>query len=376
MRILMIGQKGVPARSGGVERHVDELCIRLASAGHEVLVYCRRAYVKDPDLLSYNGVQLVYLPTFCSKHLETVIHTFLASVHALFQNADIIHYHGIGPSIFVWIPRLFARRTRVIATFHCQDYYHKKWKIFAQAVFRVGEYMACTWTHATIVVSQTLQEYVQARYGRQSVLIPNAVALSERKTADRIREFGLVREGYILSVSRLIPHKGVHTIIEAYRAISRRRLDMPQLVIAGGSSFTDEYAAHLKQIADGDPRILFLGEQPSDILAELYSNARFFVQASETEGLSYALLEAMSYGCPVIVSDIRENREVVPSQGMTFQTGNSGDLSVKMEVALDTDHSCAHELQAHVLRYYNVESVLPSVMKTYTAAGGRAEGIA
>ena len=140
MKIALIGQKGLPAHSGGIERHADYLATRLAKEGHEVFVYCRKSYAINKNIPElYRGVRLILIPTFASKHFETPLQTLFASIHVLFQDVDMIHYHGIGPALFLWIPRLFKPRARVIATFHCQDYFQKKWNAFARFIIRNSE---------------------------------------------------------------------------------------------------------------------------------------------------------------------------------------------------------------------------------------------
>lgn len=367
----MIGQKGIPAHSGGIERHVDDLSRRLVSAGHEVVVYCRKEYSLNKKLVhEYSGVHLVYLPTIKNKYLETVLHVFLASIHSLFLQPDIIHYHGIGPSIFSWIPRMCKPSVKVLATFHCQDYYHQKWGSFSRFVFRVGEWVACTCTHKTIVVSKYLQRYVLKKYHRKAVYLPNAVPLNERIFPNLIKQFGLTKGNYILSVSRLVKHKGIHTLIQAYQKLSQEVTNLPYLVIVGASVFTEQYVTSLHVLAGENDRIIFLGEQEGLILKELYSNARLFVQASQTEGLSYSLLEAMSFGSPVLVSDIAENTEVLPSLGYTFRTGNEYDLKDKLQMILSSHASSLSRIgvmnREQVKKHYNLDHVIHRVLRFYT----------
>jgi len=370
MKIIMIGQKGIPAHSGGVERHVDDLSRRLVQAGHEVIVYCRKNYSLNYNCVQeYFGVKLIYTPAIPSKHLGTVSHVFFSTLHALFQKGDIIHYHGIGPSLFAWIPRVFTPKVKVISTFHCQDYYHQKWGLLAKLVFHVGEWFACTVTNHTIVVSKYLQRFVATRYKRRALYIPNAVSLGERVKPSLITPYGLTTGNYILSVSRLVKHKGIHTIIEAYSALLKRHKNMPLLVIVGDSVFTDEYVASLKELAAGSDKILFLGEQQGAVLSELYSNARLFIQASQTEGLSYALLEAMSFGASVLVSDITENKEVLSAVGHTFKTGDIQDLAHQMNTLLFHSNVIRKSRtlnREYVKAHYNLDAAMGRVLGFYT----------
>ncbi|MDP2656238.1 MAG: glycosyltransferase family 4 protein [bacterium] len=371
MKIVMIGQKGLPAHIGGVERAVDELATRLVAQGHEVVAYCRKNYTLNANFVQdYKGITLVYLPTIRSKYFEMVIHVFLSTIHSLFQKADVIHYHGIGPSIFAWIPRIFSPRSKVYATFQCKDYYHAKWGPISRVVFRIGEYVACTMTHKTIVVSKLLQRYVASRYGRKAIYIPNGVTIPHRRPIKKIVRYGLTHKGYILSVSRLVRHKGIHYLIDAYQALKGLGVTLPTLVIVGESSFTDGYVKELKEKAKGDKDILFLGAKQGDTLAELFSNTALFIQSSEQEGLSLALLEAMSYGAPVLVSDIAENKEVVPWVGASFHNKNVKDLTHKLEHFFATPTHATLEAKknrAHVKVNYNFDHLVGETVQAYSA---------
>ena len=142
MKIAMIGQKGMPATYGGVEKHVHDLAVCLIKAGHQVTVYSRRWYTRDVlDIV--DGVKVTHLPTLHTKHFDTIIHTFISTLHALFQDYDVIHYHGVGPALLAWIPRLFSPKIKVVITFHSIDRYHQKWGAIARFFLRLGEWSAC-----------------------------------------------------------------------------------------------------------------------------------------------------------------------------------------------------------------------------------------
>ncbi len=369
MRIAMIGQKGLPAHSGGVERHVDELATRLVSAGNEVLVYCRKYYTLNGNYATdYRGVQLRYIPTIKAKSLDAMVSTFIASIDVLFQKVDVVHYHGIGPALFAWIPRFFAPQVKVIITYHCQDYFHGKWGFCGRTGLRMGEWCACHFSHQLIVVSKTLKSLVKRRYGRTATYIPNGVSLAKRVVPKKISKLGLSRGNYFLIVSRLVPHKGIHFAIKAYNQLSASMSDvLPKLVIVGGGSFTDSYVRSLKKMAKDNPNIMMLGPKSGEVLAELYSNAKLFIQPSQSEGLSIALLEAMSYGCPVLVSDIAENKEVLPCVGRTFENGNVESLAHALQRVLIEKHESRQTAvyREHVERYYEAVMVFHKALRLY-----------
>lgn len=336
MKIAMIGQKGIPAIYGGVERHVEELSLELTKRGHEVVVYTR-PYYTSARRTSYRGIRLRSLRSWRTKHFDAISHTLIATLHALREGFDVIHYHGVGPSLLSFIPRIFSPRTKVVATFHSLDREHQKWGLFARLSLRLGEWTSLHFPHQTIVVSRDLQKYCWKTYRRRTTYIPNGVSIEFTKPAkaDMItRKFGLKKDGYVLTVSRLIPPKGLHYLIEAYRRLKTDK----KLVIVGDSVYTDAYVNSLRDLAKADPRILFTGFQKGQMLAELYSNAYVYVLPSEIEGMPLSLLEAAGFGRCAIASDIPANVEVLRSNGhefgYLFRSKDSRDLAVKLSQLL------------------------------------------
>ncbi len=312
MKIAFIGQKGIPTQSGGVEKHVEKLATRLVQLGHEVSVYTRPHYTPK-TMETFRGAHLISLPSIATKHFDAISHTLLASVHALFQDYDVIHYHSIGPSILSIIPRILKPRTRVISTFHSRDYFHKKWGFVARNFLKAAEFFTCKVPERTITVSQELAEYAKEFYGCDAVYIPNGAEVEMEASADVLSQWGLRPGRYALSVSRLVGHKGIHFLIKAFMELedTNKLPNNYKLVIVGAPANTREYEQYLHAMAAGRSNILFLGEQKGKNLAALFTHAGLFVQPSENEGMSMALLEAMAYGLPVVVSDIAPNVEVV-----------------------------------------------------------------
>jgi len=333
MKIIMIGQKGIPTKSGGVERHVEELSCRLAAqSGVEVVAYTRPWYVSKHKQ-SHQGVRLVSLPSVYSKHLDAISHTFLAIIHAAFiEKADIIHIHAVGPALLTWLARLLRPQAKVIVTFHCIDRQHQKWGKFAKFMLWLGELSAVKSAHEVITVSRTLQHYAYEVYGRTTHYIPNGVVDPVFQPASIItQKYGLTTGSYIVMVSRLVRHKGVHHLIKAYNNL---RTDK-KLVIVGDSAFTDDYVKEIKALAADNENIIFTGLQTGKALGELFSNAYAFVLPSESEGLPIALLEAAAYGLPTIASDIPANLEVSKSAGVSFRNGDVADLTAALQNMID-----------------------------------------
>lgn len=327
MKIAMIGQKGIPATYGGIERHVEEIATRLVQRGHQVNVFSRIYYTKRRG--SYRGVGNKRLISLKTKHFDAISHCAFATLYSLLNKHDIVHFHALGPSLFSGIPRLVGSRT--VVTVHGLDWQRGKWGNFATKFLQFCERPAVKFPDETIVVSRTLGEYFRDRYGEETNVIPNGTNPGTMRPPNRIKRWGLDKQRYVLWVGRLVPEKGCHYLIEAFRNIDTDA----QLVMAGGSSFSDSYVQSLERLRDGDERIKMIGYVYGEVLEELWSNAYLVVQPSILEGLSIALIEALSYGRCVLASDIPENLEVVEDSAVTFRSRDVQDLRSKLQLCLD-----------------------------------------
>jgi len=373
MRIAFIGQKGIPTIYGGVERHVEELAVNLAHRGHDVTVYTR-SYYTPTTKHSFRGVKLVSLWSLKTKHLDAISHTLFATLHAIRHRYDIIHYHGVGPSLLSFLPKALGAKSKVIATFHSVDRKHKKWGPIARYFLWLGEWAIVSFPDQTISVSRTIQEYCLLVHKKQTIYIPNGVSQNlprNQKPSMIRRTFGLMADQYILAVSRLIPHKGIHTLIEAFKNLETKK----NLVIVGDAFYTDSYVKKLQTLAGSDQRIIFTGFQKGKMLAELFSNAYLFVLPSEAEGLPIALLEAASFGRCVLASNIPENIEVVRANGQvlgyTFRNKDTADLSRKLRQLIERPDMIKHRgaLARKVINHeFNWQTIARDVEQLYGIA--------
>lgn len=342
MKIAMIGQKGIPAIYGGIERHVEELSCQLTKNGHEVLVYARSWYTPK-QITSYKGVRIIHTPTIHTKNLDAIVHTFISTIHAIFQRPDVIHYHGVGPSLMAWIPRVFAPRIKVVTTFHCIDRYHQKWGFVAKTMLALGEMAACTFPHETITVSKTLHNYCVNEHQCNTTYVPNGVLIPKIKTPNKNLPYGLKTGKYILMVSRLVRHKGAHYLIRAWKNAQKKEtglLKNYKLVIAGDGMFTEKYVNELHDLAGADKSIVFTGWMRGEKLENLYRNSALLVHPSENEGLPIAVLEAMSFAKSVLLSDIPEHMEIITDRRFLFANTNVESLTNKLIALLKNPELC------------------------------------
>lgn len=370
MKIVHFGQKHVPSREGGVEIVVEELAVRQALKGHEVCCINRRAHnvagseYDVAKMSEYKGIKLLTVPTIDKKGLAAVTSAFFAGIKAGFGAYDIVHIHAEGPAAFCWIPKLMGKK--VVCHCHGLDWKRPKWSNNIGSIFiKYGERMMARHADEIIVLSRSVQDYFLKTYNRTSVFIPNGVKMPTPAKIQRIeKKWGLSEKNYILFLARLTEEKGAHILINAFKRVNTDK----KLVIAGGSSDSEDYVKHLHNIAVDDDRIIFTGFVQGKELEELYSNAYIYVLPSKLEGMPLSLLEAMSYGNCCLVSDISENTDVVLDKGISFKTDDAEDLRNKIQELINNPEPVeeySRKSAEYICCAYNWEDTAESVMDLY-----------
>lgn len=369
LNIAMLGHKRIPSREGGVEIVVEELATRMVRDGNAVTCYNRKGHHvsgKEFDTAetdNYKGVKLVTVPTVDKKGLAAMTASVSAAIKCSFGKYDIVHFHAEGPCAMMWLPKMFGKKC--IATIHGLDHQRAKWGKLAGTYIMAGEKCAVKHADHIIVLSQGVKDYFKQTYNRDTVFIPNGVNRPTVLRADMISsEYNLKKDDYILFLGRLVPEKGVAYLIDAYNKLNTTK----KLVIAGGSSDTDEYTNLLKDKAKGNENIIFTGFVQGQILEELYSNAYIYCLPSDLEGMSLSLLEAMSYGNCCVTSDISECSEVVKDKAVTFKKGDINDLAEKLQTLCDDialTQSYKDSSADYICNKYNWDKITTETLNLY-----------
>ena len=370
MKIAMFGHKRIPSREGGVEIVVEELCVRMAQQDHEICCYNRAGHHVsgkefDRDARQkYRNISIKTVPTIDIKGLAAVTSSFFAALCSAFGRAEVVHIHAEGPAFMCWLPKFFGKR--VVVTVHGLDWQREKWKSgFASKYIRAGERMAARYADEIVVLSRNVQQYFKSVYNRETKFIPNGVNKPQIRMAQGITEqFDLNKNGYVLFLGRLVPEKGIHYLIEAFREVHTDK----KLVIAGGASDSDDYVQRLAEQSVGDDRIVFTGFVQGPLLEELYSNAYVYVLPSDVEGMPLSLLEAMSYGNCCVTSDIEECAAVIGDNGITFSKGAVNELRDLLQALCDSVETVdfyRQHAEEYITQRYNWDEVTQKTLELY-----------
>ena len=371
MKIAMLGHKRIPSREGGIEVVVEELAARMAAMGHEVTCYNRRGRhiggdefaEADQTMKEYRNIRIKWVPTLDRRGLAAFTAAISASVCTLFNGYDIVHFHAEGPSVMCWLPKLFGKK--VVVTIHGLDHRRGKWGKLAKSVIIVGEKCAARWADAVIVLSEDVRRYFKDTYGLETKLIYNGASETQKRRPELIsKRYGLSGGDYLLYLGRLVPEKGIDSLIRAYRQNDTDK----KLVIAGGGSDSGDYVKKLHEMADGDERIIFTGFVQGQTLEELYSNAYIYILPSLLEGMPLSLLEAMSYGCCCLTSDIPECTDVTGDAGFSFKAGDSDDLDKMLTKLCASGELCAEygeKAEKRVLSLFSWDKTTKQTLEVY-----------
>lgn len=365
MRVSFLGLRGFPNIQGGVETHAENLCPLLVELGCSVEVIGRSTY-QPASITDWRGVRFKRIWAPRSKGLEAIVHSFLGVLYAGFvSRPDILHIQAIGPALMTPLARLLG--LRVVVTHHGPDYDRQKWGRFAKLALRMGERFGMRCSNERIVISKVIANIVERAHHRQSRIIPNGVVLPELpQTTETVERFGLEKGHYVVLVSRLVPEKRHLDLIEAFRIAA---LPGWKLVIVGASDHPDDYVREVLQRAKESPHIVCTGLQTGAALRELYGHAGIFVLPSSHEGLPIALLEALSYGLPVIASDIPANVEVGLPANHYFPLGDTHALADRLSefatVALSPE--TRDERRSWVTARFNWHEIAKKTAEVYAA---------
>lgn len=349
LRVTMLGIRGFPNVQGGAEKHAQNLAAALADLGCEVEAIMRSPFVAADSPRRWQNVSLtrVWAPRVTGA--EAFVHTFLGVLRAAGRRPDILHIHAIGPALFTPLAR--ALGLRVVVTCHSSNYLHRKWGPFARTILRLGE-RAMKFANGRIAVSDGLAKNLTLTHRASVSTIPNGIDRpASVRTTETLREHGLVPTRYVLMVARIDEDKRQLDLIAAYA-----RLQIPdwKLALVGAAEYSNAYAREVGKAAANTPGVVLVGHQSGAALAELFTHAGCFVLPSRFEGQPIAVLEAASYGLPVVLSEIPAHREIAIPRARYFAVGDTAALAAHLEQVCAAPAAerldavdCAHLMAKH-----------------------------
>lgn len=371
LRVIMLGMRGFPDVQGGVEKHAENLSRALTGLGCDVEAVVRSGYVAG-GLTEWHDIKLARVWAPHMTGVEAFVHTFLGVMYAALRRPDILHIHAIGPAFFAPLAR--ALGLKVVVTYHSRNYEHKKWGRFARSVLRVGEWAGMTFSNGRIAVSEGLARDLMQTYRRPVSAIPNGIDRPRSvRSTNTLKAFGLTPKRYALMVARIDQDKRQHDLIEAW---ARLRPANWKIALVGAADYSSVYAREVAEAVGRTPGVVMLGHQTGTALAELYTQAGVFVLPSRFEGQPIAVLEAASYGLPVVLSDIAAHRELGLPHARYFSVGDVSALAGHVEAIFSNPaaQKLAPREQARLMARHDWMAIARHTLAVYGAAPSRLTG--
>jgi glycosyltransferase involved in cell wall biosynthesis len=365
MIVCVLGLRGFPRVMGGVETHCENLypLLKRLRPNDSFTIIGRKGYLPD-HISEYQGLWIVSLGHARGKHFEAITNAAYGALYARFVvHAELLHLHGIGPALIAPLARCLGMK--VIITYHSKNYEHRKWNWIGRGALRVGELCAVLFGDKIITVSASLATDLKRRFPHAAdkiYFIPNGADHLLRRTPrlkgqEVLSKYNLVKQGYIVAIGRLVPEKGFHDLVDAFKLA---RLDC-KLVIVGAADHRDNYARRL--LAEASENVVFTGFLNGDALQEILRNASLFVLPSHNEGLPIAALEAAALGVPVLLSDIQQNRDLDLNENNYFKVGDIDQLRSRLQ----QDHASFAVPRDAILQRYNWNNVCAETDKVYAS---------
>jgi len=333
MKIAYIALKDLPY-IGGLEKYTEEIGSRLVLDGHEVDVYVTAQIPGKKK--TFKGINIISTKTVKIKGFERFFVQNMAVLKATLSSAQIIHFHGFENSLLTIIPKLLGKK--IVLQGHGLEWERDRWGKLVKCYLRFMSFTINSFKpiffHNAMVVSKVQRDYYKKRYKREYDVIPTGINPSTKADPNLILSDNIIPGKYILFAARLVKEKGCHYLIEAFKKLNYKNI---QLVIAGDAPEEIHYKQELRDLANGYENIKFIGSANKEKMDELYSNALMFILPSTLEGLAISLLEAMSFGIPTLSSNIPPNCEATENglYGFHFKNRSILDLKEKMKEIID-----------------------------------------
>ncbi len=304
MKIAFVGTRGIPHGYASAEQIALQVGKRMVAKGHEYTVYCWSNLFQDRSP-EYLGIRRVFLPTVEHKVFGQLIHGFLAGLHTIFCDYDVVHFQCLTTTFSAVIPRILRRN--IVINVDGQEWDNPKWPRAARHLyFKSAVYATLAMTREFITDAKGMYDIYVNRYGRKSTVIEYGAEIISSKTPGLISPFGLSPKEYYFIAARLVPSNQIDRIVRAFKMSGSKKI----LAIAGGGAFNSDYYVQLRKQAPEN--VKFLGMiSDQTVMDELYANAYAYLHGASLGGINSALLRPLGASCPAIAFDTIFNREVL-----------------------------------------------------------------
>jgi glycosyltransferase involved in cell wall biosynthesis len=301
----------------GAEKQLTLLATRLPKSEFDVHVVALTRGGPYTEVLEQNGVKCTVIgkrfkfDPFALGRLRKLIRD---------EAPDVLHSWLFAANAYARIVAGKIDRPRVVVSERCVDTWKSGWQLWLDR-------RQIARTHRLVANSESVAEFYRGQGfpPERITVIPNGVELPEFTPEDRLavlREFNIPEDSRVVGyVGRLARQKRVRDLVWAMQILRQLR-ERVHLLIVGNGPERRKLEAFAKHIGC-DHVVRFAGHRND--ASRLFAGIDLFWLASDFEGMSNSLMEAMAAGIPSVVTDIPPNRELVEDgrQGFVVKPGDS-----------------------------------------------------
>ncbi|MCD6477821.1 MAG: glycosyltransferase [Candidatus Aenigmarchaeota archaeon] len=283
----------------GVVTSIDLFADELRKNGHEVHIFCPKGDKTPKSKYIHPLISFKFRPYpeyrigFPSLKIMKIIKDI---------EPDIIHIHGPASVGLLGLSVAKYMRVPIVMTYHTfvTDYVHylsKRKFIEKYNKKMVKKYTKWFFNRADLIITpSTPIKRILRRYGIKKPIevLPTGIKIKNTKRTEKFKKPA------ILHVGRVTKEKRIDSVIKAFKKISQK-IDANLIITSDGP-----YRKNLEDLVrkmELEKNVKFTGYISDEKIIELYKKSYVLVCASRTETQGLIVLEAMAYGCPVVVSN-------------------------------------------------------------------------
>ncbi|KKM61505.1 hypothetical protein LCGC14_1531030, partial [marine sediment metagenome] len=320
--IIFVGSKGIPNNYGGLEQMTEAISLRLIKRGYKVRVHSTTIHEKRKY---WKNIELIKVRQFGNPYFERILREIIPLIYEIKQrikegkNNKIIHATGAFLFLFLW--KLFG--FKIIYSTDGLEWRRKSYNLIGKILVYLGYLIGSKTADIVTFDTKIIKDYYNKNWNVDGPLIYyGPKSLREEYKSDILRKNNLSEKNYFIFVGRLVPEKGIDTLIKAYNKSS---LKYP-LVIIGKDPFDGTYESYLKNISG--PKIQFLGTIFSEDFSYLLKNALIHLRGIKdiSEGMNPVLIESLSFGVGIIATNVEQNIEACGNSALYFKPDDEKTL--------------------------------------------------
>lgn len=323
MKIAFISTRGIPNNYGGFERFAEQISVRLAARGHEIIVYSPHYHVYKETEYRAVRVKHIYSPEpWMGSSVGSFFYDFLSFRDALKkEKPDIVYvagYTSIVPA-YVWYNVKNLEAPVVMTNMDGLEHKRAKFSRLVRAFLAWEERMTVRYCRHLIADNVGVRDYYKANYNMESTLFAYGADIPRAYSERHLSDFGLEANGYFLLVARMEPENNIAMAIEGYLA-SKWKQHKPLVVVGNlntpyGKSLTTRYGR--------ETAVRFVGGvYDIDVLNSLRHFSFAYFHGHSVGGTNPSLLEAMACGCLILSHDNVFNRSVLETNAYYYSDEN------------------------------------------------------